>query len=400
MTVVTVVMPVLNEERSIADAVRSVLAQTFDDIELLVVDGDSTDGTMATVQGIAAREKRVRVLRNADRTIPHALNIALDQASGRYLARVDGHASVSDSYLERAVLTLESDPGIAAVGGRRIGVARTRGGVAVATALSSRFGVGDSINHYADEAQDTDHASFGVFRVDVLREVGGWDENLLVNEDVDLDHRILAGGHRIWFDPAMSIYWHVRESVPDLARQYRRYGRGKAAMVLKNGRHAVRVRHLAPPALVAGLVLAAITAVVGLWPITLIVVAPYLLALAAASLLTRRSAAPIDEPPVPDSALTPAAADRTGERSPRRPGPVRLAAAFAAMHVGWGLGVLEGLLFRLPPATASAKLPPAVARPQPPPAPSAVRDSQPAQRRPEQPVDRSTGMRSKDVRAR
>ncbi len=370
MTAITVVMPVLNEERCVADAVQSVLEQTFTDVELLVVDGESTDATAATVQAIAAREPRVRLLHNPARTIPSALNIGLREARGRFIARVDGHASVSDTYLERAVATLAVDPEVAAVGGRRIGVARTSSGVAVATALSSRFGVGDSINHYADTAQDTDHASFGVFRVDVLREIGGWDENLLVNEDVDLDHRILGRGFRIRFDPAMSIYWKVRETIPELGRQYRRYGRGKAAMVLKNGRRAVRIRHLAPPALVLALAAAAGCAVAGLWPAAVVLAAPYGLALVAATVATLRTSAPVQAPPEsgPGAAegrepaagadrLTWTGGARTGDLAGRRPGPARLLISFMAMHLGWGLGFLEGLVLRLKPATASARLP-------------------------------------------
>jgi GT2 family glycosyltransferase len=364
MTGVTVVMPVLNEERSVAGAVHSVLDQTYTDLELLVLDGDSTDGTAAVVRGLAAVEPRLRLLRNPGRTIPSALNIALREAQGRYLARVDGHASVNDRYLERGVATLDADPAVAAVGGRRIGVASTPAGVAVATALSSRFGVGDSINHYATQAQDTDHASFGVFRVDVLRAIGGWDEQLLVNEDVDLDHRILAAGHRIRFDPQMCIFWHVRESVPALARQYRRYGRGKAAMVLKNGWRAVRPRHAAPPALVLALAGALLALLLGWWQVALLLSGPYLLAVLAASVVTLRSAEPVQPPHVPDAA-TRSAADRTGEVAAGATGAARgararldrLIASFAAMHLGWGLGFLEGALFRLRPATASARVP-------------------------------------------
>lgn len=361
---VSVVMPVLNEQASVEGAVRSVLHQTLADLELLVVDGDSTDDTARIVQAIAEREPRVRLLRNPRRTIPHALNVALAQAGGEFLARVDGHASVNREYLARGVAALDADPAVAAVGGRRIGVARTASGAAVATALSSRFGVGDSINHYALSAQDTDHASFGVFRVTVLRAVGGWDESLLVNEDVDLDHRILGQGHRIRFDPQMCIYWHVRESVPALARQYRRYGRGKAAMVLKNGLGAVRLRHLAPPALVVALGLAVVCAVLGWWPLALLLSVPYLLAVLAAAVITWRSGVLIDPPP-----STHTDASRTGEPSQagaaevisgggsRRAGPARLIPAFMAMHLGWGLGFLEGAVFRLRPATASARVP-------------------------------------------
>ena len=347
---VSVLMPVRNEERSVAGAIRSVLAQSFQELEVLVIDGASDDGTVAAVEEVAAVDPRVRVLHNPARTIPHALNIGLAAAHGRYVARVDAHAAVSSTYLERGVAELDGDDQVAAVGGRRFGIGEGSTGRAVAAALSSPFGVGNSINHYADAPQDTDHASFGVFRADVVRSIGGWDENLLVNEDVDLDHRILQQGHRIRFDPKMEIYWHVRRTVRDLGRQYRRYGRGKAAMVRKNGPSAVRPRHLAAPALVAWLILATLVGVLGHRRLAAAMAAPYVAALGAATTLTLRKAA--KEAADPTAAPAPVAAAAEGGVQ-----PLPLVGAFGAMHLGWGLGFLEGYLLGLRPAEASSRDP-------------------------------------------
>jgi succinoglycan biosynthesis protein ExoA len=327
---VSVLMPTLNEGPTVAAAVESVLAQSLSDIEVLVIDGLSVDGCADTVRDLARRQPRVRLLENPARLIPHALNIGLAHAHGRYVARVDAHATISDTYLERAVRALEADPTLAAVGGRRVGVARTRTGRAIAAALSSPFGVGDSINHYATETQDTDHASFGVFRADAVRAVGGWDETLPVNEDVDLDHRLQQQGHRIRFDPDMVIHWKIRESLRDFGRQYRRYGRGKAAMVRKNGPSAVRPRHLAAPALVVMLSSAAVAGSLGRRGTAVALASPYLVALAVAAGWSSRSArADVDA--------------------------IRLAGAFATMHMAWGVGFLEGLTTRAVPTSSSLR---------------------------------------------
>jgi glycosyltransferase involved in cell wall biosynthesis len=337
-------MPVRNEERSVAGAIRSVLAQSFQELEVLVIDGESDDATVTEVERVVAEDPRVRLLHNANRTIPHALNIGLAAARGRYVARVDAHATISSTYLERGVAELDGDSEVAAVGGRRFGVGDGPTGEAVAAALSSPFGVGNSINHYGTEAQDTDHASFGVFRRDVVRSIGGWDENLLVNEDVDLDHRILQQGHRIRYDPKMEIYWHVRRTVRDLARQYRRYGRGKAAMVRKNGRSAVRMRHLAAPGLVVWLGGAVIAAVSGHPKVAAGMVAPYGLGLVGATAQTMRKAAAGDMEQPGDVA------------TPQRLRPLPLVGSFGAMHLGWGLGFLEGYVLGRTPAESSARL--------------------------------------------
>lgn len=331
---VSVLMPVRNEERSVAGAIRSVLEQTLQDVEVLVIDGQSDDATVTIVSELASTDPRVRLLHNPDRTIPHALNIGLRAARAPYVARVDAHASVSVDYLERGVTELDANPDVASVGGRRIGVGEGPTGHAVAAALSSPFGVGNSVNHYGGEAQDTDHASFAVSRADVLRSIDGWDESLLVNEDVDLDHRIGLAGFRIRYDPQMEIHWHVRRTVRDLGRQYRRYGRGKAAMVRKNGRSAVRLRHLAAPGLVAWMGGAALVAVTGHPRLAAAMAAPYAAGLVGATTVTQRKG--------------------YGQQQLR---PLPLAGAFTAMHFGWGLGFLEGYLLRLTPAAASGRDP-------------------------------------------
>ncbi len=313
-------MPVRDEAGSVAGAVASVLQQTHQDLEVLVVDGRSTDDTRDIVEAIA--DPRVRLLDNPGISIPCGLNVGLQAARGEYVARVDAHARVNVEYLALALAHLAADAALAAVGGRRLTEASTPVGRTIGLALSSPFGVGDSINHYAVQAQRTDHASFGVYRTDVARTVGGWDENLPANEDVDFDFRILDEGFGILYEPAMEIHWQVRETLPDLAHQYRRYGRGKGAMVRKNGPSAVRLRHLAPPALVTDLGLAGVAALIGRPRVALSLTAPYAAVLAYATVRTRTTAR---------------RADASVAAFP---------AALATMHLSWGIGFLEGLAGR------------------------------------------------------
>ena len=134
---VSVIMPVLNEERTVVGAVQSVLAQEDVDIEVLVIDGCSVDATAPLVRDMAAKDPRVRLLENPAVIIPAALNVGLAAARGRYIARVDGHASISDDYLRRAVEHLDSDPTLASVGGLRTGTAFTPSGPPEATRPAS-----------------------------------------------------------------------------------------------------------------------------------------------------------------------------------------------------------------------------------------------------------------------
>lgn len=330
---VSILMPVYNEERSVGEAIASALQQTVRSVELIVIDGRSEDDTAEIVRALAVSEARVRLLDNPKRTIPSALNIGLEHARGTAVVRVDAHLTINESYIETGLGILAEHPEVAAVGGCRVGVATSATGQAVAAALSSPYGVGDSINHYATEPQETDHASMGVYRAEVLRAVGGWDEELRVNEDVDIDHRILAAGHKIRYHPGMVMHWSVRETLRDFGRQYRRYGRGKAGMVRKNGLEAVRLRHLAPPGLLVMLVAGGGAALARRPRTAAVLLLPYPAVLAVAVTATKMPAR------------------RTTADS------MRLAGAFASMHLAWGLGFIEGIVLQAQPVTSSGRSP-------------------------------------------
>lgn len=311
---VTVVVPARNEERSIGACLDAVLAQDWDDLEVLVVDGSSTDATAAVVKERSAADPRVRLLHNPEQIIPVSLNIALAEATGRWLVRVDAHATVPPDYVRRCVEHLRTGR-YGGVGGRKDGVGVTPAGRAVARAMASRFGVGGSTYHFGTQTQDVEHVPFGAYPVDLLRRVGGWDPRLRVNQDFELDYRLRAAGHRILFDPALRIDWECRQSVGDLFRQYRRYGRGKVS-VARLHPASVRPRHLAAPALVA---LLGGAAVAGLRSprAAAVLAAPYVAVLAGA---TAVNAPELDRQARPHLPL-----------------------AFAAMHLGWGLGFWEGV---------------------------------------------------------
>ncbi|MFC7659397.1 glycosyltransferase family 2 protein [Pseudonocardia benzenivorans] len=162
-------------------------------------------------------------------------------------------------------------------------------GRAIAAALASPFGVGGSVYHHGTERQEVDHIPFGAYPTALVRELGGWDENLVANEDFEFDHRVRLAGHKLLFDPAMTISWHSRQTIRDLFLQYRRYGRGKVAVALLHPR-SMRPRHLMVPAFVAYLAGALLVALrrpsAGA-----ALVAPYAVAVAAASARTARDLA-------------------------------------------------------------------------------------------------------------
>ncbi len=312
---VTVIMPARNEARWIGAALDSVLGQTYRHLQFVVIDGGSTDHTRSIVEERRARDPRVEILTNPLPSIPVSLNLALAAARGRWLVRVDAHCTVPPTYVADLVARLREGPW-AGVGGIKPGVGITPAGRAIAAAMSSRFGVGNSRYHYATTELEVDHLPFGAYPVELLREVGGWDQSLVANEDYELDYRLRRRGGRLLLDPRVVIAWQCRQSVPELYRQYVRYGKGKADVALLHPT-SLSPRHVAAPALVAWLGLAALRASRHPWQ-ALAMVTPYVAGVAVATRQTRRA---LDDE-----------ADW-----------VHLPTAFAAMHVGWGYGFWAGL---------------------------------------------------------
>lgn len=318
---VTVVVPTLDEERSLSTCLDSVLAQSWRNLEVLVVDGGSTDRTLALAEEYRRVDDRVRIVANPRRTQSAAMNTATDAASSDWLVRVDAHSTVTPDYVRGVMAHLVTGKW-GGVGGRKDGVATTSQGRAIAAALGSRFGVGGSTYHHGTEVSEIAHIPFGAYPVEVIRDVGGWDESIGANEDFEFDYRVRMSGRSLLFDPSLVIFWETRQRVGDFFQQYRRYGRGKGLVIAKHPSSA-KPQHLAPAALVAGLAVG-------------VALAPVKPRLAAAAILPYLAGLGV---------ATAAVAPRVADPAARK----WLLPAFAAMHLGYGLGTWETTLAgRLP----------------------------------------------------
>ena len=260
---VSVVMPVRNEERHLAEAVRHVLGQDYPgEFELVLAVGPSADRTGQIARDLAAAQPRLTVVPNPTGQIPAALNAAVRVARHAVIARMDGHALMPSGYLATAVAAL-TETGAADVGGVMAAVGVTTFQQAVAWAMTSKAGVGSAAFHTGGGAGPVDSVYLGIYRRAAIERAGGWDEGMLRAEDWDLNYRIRARGGRIWFTPDLRVTYRPRLSIRTLAAQYFHYGRWRRVIVREHPETA-SFRYLAPPAAAALVTAGLLTGLAGL----------------------------------------------------------------------------------------------------------------------------------------
>jgi succinoglycan biosynthesis protein ExoA len=237
LPLVSVVMPCLNEEGFIEACVRSVFAQDYpkERIEILVADGMSMDKTREILDRLREQDPRIRVIDNPDRIQAAGLNAAIRVARGEVIVRMDVHAEYAPDYVRRCVEVLD-ETGADNVGGAQRAKAKTLFQKALCAALESPLGVGGSKYRSEDNEGFVDTIFLGAFRRRILERVGLYDPKAVTNEDAELNQRILADGGRLILSRKIVVHYFPRDSFRSLARQYFKYGKGRARTLLKQRR--------------------------------------------------------------------------------------------------------------------------------------------------------------------
>jgi succinoglycan biosynthesis protein ExoA len=262
---ISFVVAALNEEATIGECVWSLLEQDYpaERIQVAVVDGGSTDRTREIVAGIAATDPRVQLLDNPARIAASAFNIGVAATTGELVSLASAHSRTDPDYASVLAETFRMS-GAALVGGRDDAVPGGAGAMAqaIARAASSPLGLGSAKHHYSSKAGWVDTAYPGAYRRELFAEIGGFDESLVRNQDDELHLRARLAGHRMWFEPRLRSRCQTRGTLRHLWRQYFQYGWWRAITVRKH-RRVVSPRHVAPAALVAGLVAGPVLAAAG-----------------------------------------------------------------------------------------------------------------------------------------
>jgi succinoglycan biosynthesis protein ExoA len=284
---VTIAMPAYNEEKYIEACVASVQAQDYpaDLIEILVADGRSTDRTREILSELAAKDPRIKTIDNPDRLQASGLGLLVKQAHGDVIVRMDVHCEYAPDYVRKCVETLERT-GADNVGGAQRAKAKTRFQRALCAALGSPLGTGGVKYRSPDAEGFVDTVFLGAFRRKIFETVGLWDPRAITNEDAELNQRILDSGGQIYLSRDIVVHYFPRDSFKTLAKQYFKYGRGRARTLLKLGTFPT-LRPLGPFLLTLGG--AALLALPPLWPVAPAAFATYALATGAEAVRVGRS---------------------------------------------------------------------------------------------------------------
>ncbi len=324
LPLVTVIMPIRNEGAFISRSLTAVLSQAYPKnlLEVLVVDGMSTDGTREIVKSFQKEPPKITLIDNPEKIVPTGMNRALALARGEVIIRVDGHAIIAPDYIHHCVQVLLQGK-TECVGGPMETICETREAAAIALAMSSPFGVGGvAFRTGVQKQRYVDTVAFGAYTREAIERAGLFDEELVRNQDDEYNYRVRKQGGRILLTPEVRSRYYSRSSLRTLWRQYFQYGYWKVRVLQKHPRQ-MSLRQFAPPAfvlsLLGGLLLSPFTLSGRL--AFLLIGGAYLLSLMMATIITLQ---------------------KSEKRDYRT--TVFLPLCFLILHIAYGAGFVVGLI--------------------------------------------------------
>lgn len=267
MSTISIIVPILNEEKYIEKCLESIIENDYskDKLEVFLVDGGSQDKTVDIIKKYQEEYPFFKLLNNPNRTAPYAMNIGIEASKGEYIVRLDAHASYPKNYFLKLIewhQKLDAQ-NVGAVVITKVKNLTKKSG-SIKEVLSHKFGVGNSeFRIGVKEVKEVDTVPFGCYKREVFEEYGLYDERLTRNQDIELNKRIINGGGKIYLVPDIECTYFAREKFTELAKN--NYNNGfwniLTAYYTKT-LNSLSLRHFIPLLFVLSLVLPLIASIV------------------------------------------------------------------------------------------------------------------------------------------
>ncbi|MHB1688487.1 MAG: glycosyltransferase family 2 protein [Ignavibacteriaceae bacterium] len=254
---ISVICPTYNEEKYIKDILEFFVSSKPLGKELLIIDGGSTDNTTEIVRECSAKYKNIFLLNNPNKFVPFAMNIGIKKAKGNIIIRLDAHSKYSEDYFEKIIETFEKT-NADIVGGPYLTIYKTDFQNAVAQAISSPFGIGNSKAHKANYEGYVDSVPYGAYQKKIFDEIGFFDERLIRNQDDEFNYRANSFRKKVYLNPAIKFWYYPRDNFKGLFKQYFQYGIYKPLVLIKI-KTGIKLRHIIPALFVFYLLLLPLT---------------------------------------------------------------------------------------------------------------------------------------------
>ena len=243
---VSIILPIRNEHNHIAEAIQSIYDQKIrEEYEIIISDGMSTDGTREIIKDIVKNHTSIKIIDNPQKIVSSGFNAALSISKGNYIVRLDGHAKLCPNYINKC-LSLFKEIDAECIGGYTRHFPKSFIGENISIAQTSTFGAGGaSFRTGVYKGKYVDTLAFGVYKRSVFKKIGGYDIELVRNQDEEFNYRLIQNGGKIWLDPSISSIYYVRNSVISFIKQYFNYGFYKVRVIQKI-RSIFSIRHLIP----------------------------------------------------------------------------------------------------------------------------------------------------------
>jgi glycosyltransferase involved in cell wall biosynthesis len=228
----SIIIATRNEENFIGNCIETLENQELDrsKYEILIIDGMSEDSTVNIIEEKQKSYNNVILLSNPPKTASPAFNIGIKSSRGKYIFILGAHAEYPSDFIKKSLDSIEASHADC-VGGREIDVSKGKLGGIFAAVRNTAFGGGLSPYRYSNKKQFVQTVAFGCYKREALECVGGFDEDLVRNQDNDLNKRIIQSGGRILFDPGIRFYYFARNSLKSILGQLFSYGYWEAKLI-------------------------------------------------------------------------------------------------------------------------------------------------------------------------